>query len=103
MTVDNNVRIPILDGKNYNNWKTALKIILEIRELDDFVYGNKSTNLKQEDPLDKKKHNQAKCILVGSLDDDHLTKVCGAETAAAIWQTITSLNQLVPFTHYGSN
>lgn len=77
-------RSPILDGKNYNNWKFAIEIILTTEELNHYVYGQVPIDWKP----DLKKENQAKCLIISTLDNDHLTKVVGCSSARDIWNTI---------------
>lgn len=93
---NDNVPIPILDGKNYAKWRIRMQCILEVKGLDEAVYGGDLLDAAEEgkpqvsaarQPTDQEKVKaaRAKMILINAMDDRHTTIIMPCRSAREIW------------------
>lgn len=94
-------RIPLLDGKNYNNWKFRIQVLLnehnlldciEDRNDDDYEIaedGTRKEKLTIERKLAEIIKGEKKCklILISKIADSHLEIIKEKETPSQIWKT----------------
>lgn len=99
---DEKFRIPLFDGRNYDDWKFRMEVFLDEKEvlehlekpLDDWeasycqVAGDKqeTTDLKTKALLEiKRKDRKCKNYIVQRIQDNQLEHVKGKQTAYEVW------------------
>lgn len=85
---NDNVPLPVLDGKKYAKWRLRIQCILEVKALDKVVYGNVKEDIETEDYV--KKNARAKMLLVNAVGDKHSTIIMPCKTARDIWSRLES-------------
>lgn len=96
------VSLPILDGKNYQKWKLRIQSILEVKDLDEVVYGQDyglteaeaatktegDQNAAHKAKTFKEKSARAKNILINAVDDQFTRIIQPCKTPREIWKRI---------------
>lgn len=90
------LKIAQFDGTNFSNWKYRIGILLQEKELEQFVGSNLNTILAAE--LDVRKHaaiklNEKKCmsVIVQSIHDNQLEYIRDQRTAKGMWDSLCKI------------
>ncbi|KAG8235932.1 hypothetical protein J437_LFUL015997 [Ladona fulva] len=97
-------RLPLFDGKNYNDWKFRMEIYLDEKEVLEYIENplssllhrheecedNATTKKRKEEAILKIKRDNKKCksLIVQRLQDDQLELIKDKPTAYDVWKAL---------------
>lgn len=82
--MEKKLSIEPLSGNNYHTWKFRIELILEEREVLDYV----KCQVALEEAAAKKKDNKAKSILVQCIEDSEIESLRDCKTAYEMWKML---------------
>ncbi|XP_019451856.1 PREDICTED: uncharacterized protein LOC109353959 [Lupinus angustifolius] len=92
--------LPILDGKNWNQWKVQVKAIMGYQEVDEIVEQDysildegASDEQRRMHKENKKKDCKAMFLLHQCVDEAHFEKISGATNSKEAWLILEACNQ----------
>ncbi|KAI5728895.1 hypothetical protein M8J77_025006 [Diaphorina citri] len=89
--------VPLLDGTNYDNWRFRLEVLLDEKDLLEFVQRDVSTMIQENKEANNSKVVQrdkyCKRLIISSISDSQLEYCKGKSSSFELWNSLASVFQ----------